>query len=68
MIDVICIGIGLVPVSEKSEERAIVVAFAPLDSAPETTVEIVVKEPARYVVGERYTLTIAPPAPEDPDA
>lgn len=68
MIDVVCIGIGLVPAGEKSEERVLVAAFAPMDAAIETSIEFIVTDATTYTVGQRYALTLTPaddPQPEE---
>jgi hypothetical protein len=67
MITVVCIGLGLVPAGEKSEERVLVAAFAPVDSPIETTIEIVVPDATTYTVGSRYALALSPEAEDEGD-
>lgn len=56
----VCIGIALVPIKEDSEERVLIAAFAPMDQALTTTVEIQIEDALAFVVGQRYELTIVP--------
>jgi hypothetical protein len=61
----VCIGIALVPIKEDSEDRVLVAAFAPMDQALTTTIEIQIDDARAFVVGDRYELTLAPVKAED---